>query len=145
MPSCIFCEIHDERAEVSRVYEDEICLVFMDIQPVNPGHVLVIPKKHATDLADLPPETGAHLFRVAQRIALSLPASGIKCEGINLFLAHCEAAGQDVFHAQLHVIPRYPRAGFGFRFSPRYLKRPSRASLNEPALKIRNVLEQENK
>jgi len=138
--TCIFCDIIAGRAESSQVYEDDHCLAFMDIQPVNPGHVLIAPKAHVVDLTDLPPETGAHLFRVAQHIALSLPASGIKCEGINLLFAHGEAAGQDVFHAHLHVIPRYKRDGFGFRFSPRYWKRPTRKSLNEAAFQIREAL-----
>jgi len=56
--NCIFCDILAGRAEASKVYEDDICLAFMDIQPVNPGHVLVIPKLHATDLNDLPLKTG---------------------------------------------------------------------------------------
>ncbi|OGO28875.1 MAG: hypothetical protein A2W33_00970 [Chloroflexi bacterium RBG_16_52_11] len=144
MEPCIFCSIVAGDLPASVVHKDEICLAFMDIQPVNPGHVLVIPKLHATDLNDLPPETGGHLFQVAQKIALSLPASGIKCEGVNLFLAHGGAAGQDVFHAHLHVIPRYRGDGFGFRFNPRYWKRPSRQSLDEAASKIRNALPRED-
>ena len=103
MTSCIFCKIVDGNAQASKVCEDDTCLAFMDIQPVNPGHVLVIPKVHFEDLADLPADTGAHLFKVAQRVALSLPKTDIKIEGANLFLAHGEAAGQEIFHVHLHV------------------------------------------
>ena len=95
MTSCIFCQIVEGALHSSRVYEDEICFAFMDIQPVNPGHVLVIPKAHFVDLTDLPADLGTHLFQVAQRIILSLPKTDIKIEGANLFLAHGEAAGAE--------------------------------------------------
>jgi diadenosine tetraphosphate (Ap4A) HIT family hydrolase len=88
----------------------------------------------------LPPETGAHLFQVAQRIALSLPRTQIKNEGIDLFLAHGEAAGQDVFHVHLHVIPRYEGDGFGFRFGPDYENLPARVDLDTIAEQIRQGL-----
>ena len=140
MTTCIFCQIVKGEAPSSVVYEDNLCLAFMDIQPVNPGHVLVVPKTHSRDLSDLPPETGAHLFQIAQRVALSLPDTRIKNEGIDLFLAHGEAAGQDVFHVHLHVIPRYKGDGFGFSFGPDYENLPPRAELDEAAHQIRQQL-----
>lgn len=139
--SCIFCEILAGNAPASQVYEDKICSAFMDIQPVNPGHVLVIPKTHFEDLADLPVEIGGHLFQVAQRIALALPKTGVKNEGIDLFLAHGEAAGQEVFHVHLHVIPRYAGDGFGFRFGPNYRNLPGRSELDAFATQIKEQLE----
>ena len=140
MTACIFCQIVDGHEPSSNVYEDEICLAFMDIQPVNPGHVLVIPKKHSNDLSDLPPQIGAHLFQVAQRIALSLPATNLKNEGIDLFLAHGAAAGQDVFHIHLHIIPRFKGDGFGFRFGPNYENLPDRVELDAIANQIQQQL-----
>lgn len=136
MAACIFCEIAESQAPSSKVYEDELSLAFLDIQPVNPGHVLVIPKSHATDLFDLDPETGAHLFQVAQKIARALTASGLKCEGVDLLLAHGEAAGQEVFHVHLHVIPRFRGDGFGFRFGPGYEKLPPRHELDSVAAQL---------
>jgi len=62
--ACIFCQIVEGTLPSSKVYEDEICLAFMDIQPVNPGHLLVVPKRHFVDLSDLPGNIGAHLFHV---------------------------------------------------------------------------------
>lgn len=138
MNRCIFCDILAGKSPASFVYRDEVCSAFMDIQPVNPGHVLVIPNAHATHLAQLPPETGAHMFQVAQRIAQALRQSGVRCEGVNLFLADGEAAGQDVFHVHLHVFPRYRGDGFGFRFGPQYGQRPERAELDMLADKIRH-------
>lgn len=140
MTSCIFCKIVEGSAPSSKVYEDEISLAFMDIQPVNPGHMLVIPKAHFSNLSDLPAETGGHLFQVAQRIALSMPKTNIRNEGIDFFLAHGEAAGQEVFHVHLHVIPRYGGDGFGFKFSPQYDILPERNELDAIADQIKKQL-----
>jgi histidine triad (HIT) family protein len=112
----------------------------MDIQPANPGHVLIVPNRHATYLADLDEESGAHMFRVAQRVAQALRHSGIRCEGVNLFLADGEAAGQEVFHVHLHVFPRFRGDGFGLRFGPHYPERPARAELDALAEKVRAAL-----
>ena len=142
MESCIFCQIIDGKAEASRVYEDEICLAFMDIQPVNSGHVLVVPKVHFKDLSDLPADIGAHLFQVAQRISLTMPTTQVKSEGIALFLAHGEAAGQEVFHVHLHIIPRFAGDEFGFRFGSNYANLPERQELDVVAAQIKQQLEQ---
>jgi len=140
MSTCVFCQIVEGTAPSSKVYEDDLCLAFMDIQPVNPGHVLVVPKAHSNDLSDLPASTGAYLFQIAQRIALSLPNPNVKNEGVDLFLAHGEAAGQEVFHVHLHVIPRYAGDGFGFRFGPNYENLPERAELDVIATQIKDQL-----
>jgi histidine triad (HIT) family protein len=140
MTGCIFCDILAGAAPASVLHRDDLCTVFLDIQPVNPGHVLVVPNRHATGLADLPADTGGQMFRIAQQIAAALRKSGIRCEGVNLFVADGEAAGQDVFHVHLHVIPRYRGDGFGFRFGPAYGTRPPRADLDRLAEKIRHAL-----
>ncbi len=140
MSRCTFCDILAGRLPSSVTWEDGLCTAFMDIQPVNPGHVLVIPNQHAAHLADLDPQCGAHLFEVAQQIAQALRTSGLPCEGINLFLADGEAAGQEVFHVHLHVIPRYAGDEFGLRFGPHYGTRPHRTELDMMAEAIRNAL-----
>lgn len=137
---CIFCDILAGRAPASWVYQDEQVAAFMDIQPVNAGHVLVIPKQHAAFLSDLNSETGAHIFRVGQRVAGALRHSGLPCEGVNLFLADGEAAGQDVFHVHLHILPRYAGDGFGFKFGPHYHSLPTRATLDQIAEQLRPML-----
>ena len=141
MSSCIFCEIIKGNMPSSKVFEDDTCMAFMDIQPVNPGHILVIPKTHFKDLSDLPAEIGGHLFQVAQRIANTLPKTIVKNEGVDLFLAHGEAAGQEVFHVHLHVIPRYEGDGFGFKFGPEYKNLPERSRLDTIATQIKQGLE----
>jgi diadenosine tetraphosphate (Ap4A) HIT family hydrolase len=107
MSECVFCAVSAGRAERSLVYEDETSVAVMDISPVNPGHVLVIPKTHAAGLDDLADDVGSHLFAVALRISRAVRRSPVRSDGINLFLADGEAAGQDVFHVHLHVLPRF--------------------------------------
>lgn len=138
--SCIFCKILSGELEASVVHRDELCTAFMDVQPVNPGHLLVVPNAHAEYLSDLPSETGAQIFRVAQQLAAALRKSGLPCEGVNLFLADGEAAMQEVFHVHLHVFPRCKGDGFGLTFAPRYFEKPPRSKLEDAAKAIKTVL-----
>ncbi len=142
MGNCIFCDIINGKSEGTFVYRDEKTSVFMDIQPINPGHLLIVPNMHTDFLADLYPKTGAQMFRVAQKMAEGLRKSGLKCEGINLFLADGEAAMQDVFHIHLHVIPRFKGDGFGLMFPDDYLAKPQRSELESAAENIRKAIEQ---
>ena len=139
--ACIFCQIVEGTLPSSKVYEDEICLAFLDIQPVNPGHILIVPKLHFADLSDLPANIGAHIFQIAQQIALTLPKTAVKSEGVDLFLAHGEAAGQEIFHVHLHIIPRYEGDGFGFRFGLNYTNPPEQHELDAIAAQIKQQLE----
>ena len=132
---CIFCGIVSGKAEASHVYQDERVIAFMDIRPVTEGHLLVIPRAHGASLSTLDAEDGAQMFRVAHRLAAAVRGSGMRCEGINLFLADGEAAGQEVFHVHLHVLPRYKGDGFGLRMPPDYRVRP-RAELDAAAARI---------
>ncbi|MEV6095395.1 HIT domain-containing protein [Nocardia sp. NPDC051981] len=136
-PYTIFSDIVAGRAPSSKVYEDEDCLAFMDIRPVTPGHVLVIPKMPARSLAELDPALGGKLFQVGQRIAAGLRESEVHCDGVNFFLADGVTAGQEVFHVHLHVIPRTPGDGFGLRARP---TSPARADLDYLAGSIRGAL-----
>jgi histidine triad (HIT) family protein len=138
---CVFCDIIEGLAPASVVYADGRVMAFMDIQPVNAGHLLVVPRVHAACLADLDDDAGGHLFQVGTRLAGAVQRSGVRCEGVNLFLADGEAAGQEVFHVHLHVIPRFPRDGFGFRFAPGYFRLPGRDALDRTASAIRHALE----
>jgi histidine triad (HIT) family protein len=107
MSDCVFCDLLAGKGEVSVAYEDDVLVAFMDLHPVNSGHVLVVPRRHAASLAELDEETGAHAFRIAMRIQQAIRRSSVRCEGINLFVADGEAAFQDVFHVHLHVFPRF--------------------------------------
>jgi diadenosine tetraphosphate (Ap4A) HIT family hydrolase len=141
MSDCIFCDIIAGRAEASVVYQDAAVCAFMDIQPVNPGHVLLVPARHAASLVELRPDQGAQVFAAAQRVAGALRAAAargrLRCEGVNLFLADGEAAGQEVFHVHLHVLPRFAGDGFGFTFPAGYMELPPRAELEAAAQALR--------
>jgi len=140
MNDCIFCSVVKGAEPASVVYSDEQVIAFMDTTPVNSGHVLVIPKSHAAQLSELNPETGAQMFKVTIRVAEGLRRSGVKCEGVNLFLADGEAAFQEIFHVHLHVIPRFKGDGFGLKFGPNYGFRPKRKELDETADRIRKAM-----
>jgi histidine triad (HIT) family protein len=141
MTDCIFCRILTGGLPASVVYRDDHAAAFLDIRPVNEGHLLVVPTRHADYLADLDPAVGGHLFAVAQRAAGALRASGVRCEGVNLHLADGEAAGQEVFHVHLHVIPRFRGDGAGFRAGRHYGHTPDRAELDALAGRLRAAID----
>lgn len=140
MTACIFCDIIRGDAPASLVYADDCVVAFMDIQPVNPGHLLVVPRVHAPDLAGVDAATGGHLFQVGMKLAAALRRSGLRCEGVNLFLADGRAAGQQVWHIHLHVLPRFYGDGFGFRFGPDSHRRAARSQLDQIAAQVRRAL-----
>ena len=86
-------------------YEDKDVVAFMDIQPVNAGHVLVVPRRHFESLEDLPPELALHLFEVALKLEPAV-RQVTSAQGMNMVVNSGKAAGQDVFHYHVHLIPR---------------------------------------
>jgi diadenosine tetraphosphate (Ap4A) HIT family hydrolase len=138
MNGCLFCRMVTGEEPLSLVYDDELTFALMDIQPVTAGHLMVVPKRHAAELADLTETESDALLRVARRAAAALRRSGLRCEGVNLFLADGEAAGQEVFHVHLHVLPRFAGDGFGLRFPPDHAVRP-RDELDATAARIRET------
>jgi len=136
---CIFCKIVAGEAPASIVHQDDTVIVFLDINPVTPGHLMVMPRAHLPALADIDPQTGGHMFNVAQRMAAALRESGLRCDGINMFYADGEAAFQEVFHAHLHVFPRYE--GDGFRLVADWESESSRPELEAVGEQIRIALD----
>lgn len=116
MQDCIFCKIIRGEVPANFVYQDDRFVAFLDIRPINKGHVLIVPKVHAERLTDLPQDVLAAELPLAARIASAvLTATG--CTDFNLFNTNGRVSGQEVFHHHLHVIPR--RAGDGLRISIR--------------------------
>lgn len=140
MSECLFCKINAGEMPASFVYQDEVVTAFLDIQPVNPGHLLVVPRTHAESMSCLSATTAKHMMEVAQRLMDVLRETSIPCEGVNLLLADGEAAGQEVDHVHLHVIPRFNNDGFGFQFGPDYGTLPKREELEEIAVAIREIV-----
>ena len=107
---CIFCKIIRNEIPSSKVIEDEKIIAFLDINPVNKGHVLVLPKEHLETLIDIPDNTMKEVMITAKRIAKSM-RKALKADGINLGMNNFPAAGQAVMHAHLHIIPRFENDG----------------------------------
>ena len=138
---CIFCKIVNGIAPASVVYSDDRIMAFLDISQINPGHVLIIPKKHATSMAEMEEETGAHLFKTTMRLAGAIRRSGVKCEGVNLFVADGAVAFQDVFHFHMHIIPRFKDDGFGLIFGQNNRLHPAREVLDKIADDIKKAFD----
>lgn len=102
----IFLKIIRGEIPSEKVYEDEVTFAFLDIKPNNKGHVLVVPKESFRNVFDMPVETFAAMARSAQKIAVALRDT-IGAEGVNITMNNEPAAGQEVFHAHMHVIPRF--------------------------------------
>ena len=110
MDECIFCKIASGSIPSSKVYEGEKILAFLDIRPVNKGHVLIIPKEHAETLLDVPENTLKDMIVLAKKVGKTFRKS-LKADGFNIGMNNFSAAGQVVFHAHVHVIPRYQGDG----------------------------------
>lgn len=138
---CIFCEIVAGRSPVSVVYQDERVMVFPTIQPVNDGHLLVIPKEHKAYIADVDDDLVMHIMKISKMMASAIRRSKFKCEGINLFVADGEVAGQEIFHFHMHVYPRFENDGFGFEYDlEKHFIRMDRQEMDDVAEEIRNHL-----
>lgn len=139
---CIFCAILAEQAEASVVYEDEHVMVFMALHPVAPGHMLVVPRKHALGLEDLDAITSTHVWSVGHAMARALRRSPLRSEGINVLLCDGEVAFQTVFHFHLHVIPR--NAGDGWTLTHVQAEERDRSLLDADARAVRQGIAQSN-
>ena len=132
---CTFCDLIHGAGEVSICYEDADALAFMDIQPVNAGHVLVVPRQHHESLVDTPPELATHLFQVAMQLA-PVVKHVADADGLNILVNSGAAAGQNVFHYHVHVIPRNPGDGFDIPLPFGASQMPDRTVLDANAARI---------
>ena len=110
---CVFCKIRDGAIPSKKIYEDDATLAFMDINPLNPGHCLVVTKSHAATIWDAEVADLQAAIATAQKIAIALVAA-VKPDGLNMLQANGAAAFQSVSHFHLHLIPRWVRDGKGF-------------------------------
>jgi histidine triad (HIT) family protein len=130
---CIFCAIVESRAPADVVFEDEETLAFMDINPANPGHTLVIPKRHVCDIYELDEEMAAEVMKATVRVARAIKKA-LQPDGMNLVQSNERAASQEIFHLHMHVIPRW--YGDGLRLARSSEVRRT-MSIEEAAAKIR--------
>jgi len=134
--SCIFCKIVQKQAPSSVIYEDKEILSFLDIRPLNLGHTLVIPKAHYVDVFDIPEKLLSHIFEIAKKVSFAVKAA-TEADGISIIQQNGKAAGQDIFHLHVHVVPR-----FEGQVLPHFrdLKVVERPKLEEMAQKVRQRL-----
>ncbi|MFM7088531.1 MAG: HIT family protein [Candidatus Paceibacterota bacterium] len=107
----IFAKIITGEIPCHKVYEDDKVLAFLDIHPVNKGHTLIIPKKHAVNIFDIGEEEIVEMIKVARRLA-RLIRDVVQADGMNIHMNNEKAGGQAVFHAHIHIIPRHEGDGF---------------------------------
>jgi diadenosine tetraphosphate (Ap4A) HIT family hydrolase len=134
--SCIFCKIVRKQAPASIVYENESVMAFLDIRPLNMGHTLVIPKDHYIDIFDTPADLLGQIHQVSRQISVAVKKA-TNSDGVSIIQQNGKAAGQDIFHIHVHVVPR-----FQGQVLPRFseLKEVERAKLDAMAEKIRHHL-----
>ena len=138
---CIFCEIILGNQPASFVYEDESMVVFLDIRPLTPGHVLVVPRSHVSSMKDLSPKDAGHMLEVGQKMDQVLRASDLSCEGVSFVLSDGRAAGQEVEHIHLHVFPRFRGDGIYSCLDPKARRDPGRVQIEKDAQKIKEGFE----
>ncbi len=136
----VFAKIIRREIPSEIVYEDELVLGFLDIHPVNFGHTLLIPKKHYQNIYELPDSILGHFFTVVKKLSTAIKKA-VQADGINVVMNNEPAAGQVVFHAHVHIIPRFNNDGFKHWKGPRKYE-PDEAL--ETMQKIRDVLEKQN-
>lgn len=106
MNGCIFCKIANKEIESSIFSETENTIAFMDINPVSPGHSLIIPKQHYKDITDTPGQILSEMIIHSKKVALILKQA-LNASGINILNASGKSAQQTIFHIHFHVIPRF--------------------------------------
>jgi histidine triad (HIT) family protein len=134
--SCIFCKIVRKQAPASIIYEDATVMAFIDIRPLNIGHSLVIPKAHYVDIYEIQENELSNVHKVTKQIAIAIKKA-TKADGISIIQQNGKAAGQDIFHLHVHVVPRFEGQKLP-RFSS--LKEVERAKLDDIAKKIKRQL-----
>lgn len=115
---CLFCQIIEGKVPSQKIYEDEVCLAIMDINPAARGHVLLLPKEHYVIMPQIPEEVLGRLFVVSKHLS-QIILRKLKVEGTNLFVANGLVAGQRAQHFLIHIIPR--KEGDGVLEVPRHL------------------------
>jgi len=111
MSDCIFCKIASKEIPSEVLYEDANTLAFLDTKPNNPGHTLVVPKTHAANIYNINDVSLTAMMQTVQRMSIAVKKA-MAADGINIIMNNDKAAGQIIFHAHVHVIPRFADDGY---------------------------------
>jgi len=138
--NCPFCRIASGQASASIVHKDDTIVAFMDLNPANIGHTLIVPREHWENIHDIPESILAEIFSVVKRISAAVKKT-VNAEGISLLQLNGRAAGQTVMHFHVHVIPRFRgdplSKAIGVMVEHEGFEKPERKDLDEIAQKIR--------
>lgn len=107
MEECIFCKIINGDVPSYKIYEDDDVLAFLDITQVTPGHTLLVPKKHVSDIFEYDNELASKVFANVPKIARAMKAINSEIKGMNIINNNGQVAYQSVFHSHIHLVPRY--------------------------------------
>jgi histidine triad (HIT) family protein len=136
MSGCLFCQIARKERPSHTIFTGDGAVAFLDIFPCAPGHTLVIPREHYATLSEMPAEEVGRLFQAAAMVAAKVQGA-LGAAGFNLGINNGKAAGQEVFHVHIHIIPRYPDDGGGSMKSVAHFK--GKESLEAIAAKLRSA------
>ena len=129
---CIFCQIIAGKVQSRKVYEDDSVIAILDVNPANPGHMLIMPKEHYSIMPQMPDEETGHIFAVAKALSNAALRS-LEVQGSNIIVANGVAAGQRAQHFMVHLIPRKENDNLSFQV-------PQKTIEDAELKKIRNVL-----
>src|SRR3989338_10065050 len=129
---CIFCQIIAGKVQSRKVYEDDSVIAILDVNPANPGHMLIMPKEHYSIMPQMPDEETGHIFAVAKALSNAALRS-LEVQGSNIIVANGVAAGQRAQHFMIHLIPRKENDNLDFQM-------PQKTIGDAELKKIRRVL-----
>lgn len=115
---CIFCKIVQGEIPSTKLYEDQKCLAILDVNPISPGHTLILSKEHYNTFLDTPPDVLMAIIQAGHQIIKAI-LTGMKTEGYNLIINNNRCAGQVIPHLHLHIIPRHSNDGIRFHRNPK--------------------------
>ena len=113
---CIFCMLAEGQIPSHKIYEDDLCLAFLDLSQANLGHTLVVPKQHYANLLELDTEVAGHLFKVVSTLTKGI-SKALDVKDFNILNNCGEVAGQTVHHFHIHIIPRKLNDNIKIEFS----------------------------
>ncbi len=135
---CLFCKIVNGEIPCTKVYENEMVLSFMDISPMNDGHVLVIPKNHGSTILELPETDFLAVMSATKKVAEAV-TKALNPDGINILQLNGEAANQVVPHLHVHIVPRW--SGDGLTVSKWVPVQGDMDKISQFAEKIKKIIE----
>ncbi len=137
MIQCQFCRIIEKKGKAVILYENDEIIAFLDNEPFNLGHTLVLPKKHYRFITDMPDEEVGQIYKKVNSFAKAI-ASSVKADGLNIGQSNGDIASQTIFHVHVHIIPRFKNDTKGNKFPPR--KHFTIKELRESGKHIQEVL-----